>query len=289
MLRRRQRTPVHRRRRPQSTRLLRGSAPRSRAHGHRAMVAITTLPHSRPLCDKRENPAPERLALGSSTGRSSRSPARTSTPRTSTTSATSRSTTRAPCRASVSGSAGTRRPTVRLPPSPAQPQPCGGTGGRGRRRVARTLGLGCRTHWGAGLLCSSPGLLLSCPPKSPMRSRLPPLLAPRALTPAVPRARRQADQRLRPQGGGAQRGQGGRGHQGDQRVLLQPDGRQDRRGQALAQVECVFVAQPLCDPQRRRVRSPVCTVPFRCIISMSQIILQVNTRSILPQPHSRHM
>ena len=145
MLRRRQRTPGHRRRSPQSTRLLRGSAPRSRAHGHRAMVAVTTLPHSRPLCDKRENPAPERLALGSSTGRSSRSPARTSTPRTSTTSATSRSTTRAPCRASVSGSAGTRRPTVRLPPSPAQPQPCGGTGGRGGVESH------ARSAWGAGL------------------------------------------------------------------------------------------------------------------------------------------
>ena len=52
MLGRRQRTPGHRRRGPQRTRLLRGPAPRSRAHGHRAMVAVTTLPHSRPLCDE---------------------------------------------------------------------------------------------------------------------------------------------------------------------------------------------------------------------------------------------
>ena len=71
--------------------------------------------------------------------------------------------------------------------------------------------------------------------------------------PCRSRARRQAGQRLRPQRGGAQRGQGGRGDQGDQRALQRPDGGQDRRGQALAQVEWVLVARPLCcvSPQRR--------------------------------------
>merc|ERR1712216_1022205 len=56
---------------------------------------------------------------------------------------------------------------------------------------------------------------------------------------------RQGHQRRGRQRGGAQRGQGGRGDQGDQRALQRPDGGQDRRGQALAQVECVLVARPL--------------------------------------------
>ena len=110
---------------------------------------------------------------------------------------------------------------------------------------------------------------LSCPP---LLAALTPTFAPcsaRRSWPPMPSPSpvpdclcRQADQRLRPRRESAQRGQGGRGHQGDQRVLPQPDGRQDRRGQALSQVECNFVsAQPLCDPQRRRISNPVyCTI-----------------------------
>ena len=67
MLGRRQRTPDQPRRGPQRTRLLRGPARRSRAHGHRAMAHI---PHSRPLSG--EGSAAPRTPcawLGSSIGR----------------------------------------------------------------------------------------------------------------------------------------------------------------------------------------------------------------------------
>ena len=65
-----QRTPDQPRRGPQRTRLLRGSARRSRAHGHRAMAAH--IPHSRPLSSEGSACAAPRTPcawLGSSIGR----------------------------------------------------------------------------------------------------------------------------------------------------------------------------------------------------------------------------
>ena len=125
-----------------------------------------------------------------------------------------------------------KTPDGALAPPPASPDTA--LGGREEgRKASGSHAHSSALHSGAGLLCT-------CLAFSPRASlTLAASLGPPCPHPCRPLARRQADQRLWPQGGGAQRGQGGRGHQGDQRVLPQPDGRQDRRGQALSQVECV--------------------------------------------------